>query len=265
MIQVMAAGMGTNMAGMICGMIERDERPNLILFADTGGEKLHTYTYLGVMNEFLPKYGWPKIEVVRAMKGPMRGPKHFESLEAQCLRLGVLPSLVYGMKTCSQKYKIRPQDTYLASWQTAIDAWARGERVVKLIGYDVDEKRRYEGRPLDTPDGKYRLRYPLVEWDWGREECVEAIQRFQLPLPGKSACFFCPSSSKKEVVRLREEYPSLYKRAVAMEDKARSGTGEGKATGLHTIKGLGRQYAWGEIDGVEQERPIDVPCECIND
>ena len=37
---------------------------------------------------------------------------------------------------------------------------------------------------------------------WGRDDCVAAIARVGLPQPGKSACFFCPSSKKHEIITL---------------------------------------------------------------
>jgi hypothetical protein len=43
----------------------------------------------------------------------------------------------------------------------------------------------------------------------GRDECVQAIQAAGVPLPGKSACFFCPSSKQREVLDLKRRHPSF--------------------------------------------------------
>ena len=64
-----------------------------------------------------------------------------------------------------------------------------------------------------------------------------------LPQPGKSSCFFCPSMRAEEIIDLREHYPDLFRRALAMEDNARAN--------LKTVQGLGRNYSWRERFGKE--------------
>ena len=44
-----------------------------------------------------------------------------------------LPSVAYGFKTCSQKYKTQPVDKFLNNHPDAIAAWKRGERVVDTL------------------------------------------------------------------------------------------------------------------------------------
>ena len=65
-----------------------------------------------------------------------------------------------------------------------------------------------------------------------------------LPQPGKSSCFFCPSMRAEEIIDLRECYPDLFRRALALEDNARAN--------LKTVRGLGRNYSWKERFGKEQ-------------
>jgi len=252
-VSVVAYGGGTNSTALLVGMWERGERPDLILFADTGGERPHTYSHIEAVTEWCKTVGFPGILIVRH-----RDKAGLElTLEQRCLDKQAIPSIAYGFKSCSEKHKIRPQNAYLRSWGPAIAAWKRGEPVVKLIGYDADETRRAK----DFDDKRYTPRYPLIEWDWGREECVEAIARAGLPQPGKSACFFCPSSKKREVLELAEQYPELAARAVAMEKNA----------DLHTIKGLGRSYSWGDLiasDQAQQKLILDntqeIPCGCYD-
>src|SRR6185369_11448798 len=110
--------------------------------------------------------------------------------------------------------KAEPQEKYANNWQPARDCWSSGGKVHKSIGYDAGEAHR--GINLKE-DEKYLYRYPLVEWAWFREDCIAAIERAGLPVPGKSACFFCPSSKKHEVLELRKTHPKLFDRAVAME------------------------------------------------
>src|SRR3712207_8674342 len=43
----------------------RGIRPDLILFADTGGEKPETYAYLPVIQRYLARVGFPTVTTVR--------------------------------------------------------------------------------------------------------------------------------------------------------------------------------------------------------
>ena len=185
-ITVCAYGGGTNSTAMLVELARRGQLPNLILFADTGGERPETYAYVAMFDEWLRERGCVGIETVRytTREGITL------TLEQHSLNHKMLPSLAYGFKSCSLRFKRGPQDKYVNNWEPAREAWKRGEKIVKLIGYDLDERHRAK----IEEDKKYTYRYPLIEWGWGRDECVEVIASAQLPQPGKSACFFCPAS-----------------------------------------------------------------------
>jgi hypothetical protein len=67
------------------------------------------------------------------------------------------------------------------------------------------------------------MRYPLREWGLDREACGRLILDQGLPLPPKSACFFCPAMSKIEIAQLRSTDPLMYELAIAMEQTYRLG------------------------------------------
>lgn len=236
MIVVASYGGGTNSTAMLIGCVERGIHVDHILFADTGGEKPHTYEHNARFSDWLVANGMPSITLVR---------KENLTLEQDCLNRKALPSVAYGFKSCSDHFKIRPQRKYLESIGVI--------NHTRLIGFDMDEPQR--ARPI------LGNRYPLIEWGWGRAECVEAIEKAGLPLPGKSACFFCPSSKKAEIKVLRRMYPSLADRAVAMERNAK----------LTEVKGLGRSFSWGDLYEAEDrqedlfgESSIQIECGCYD-
>jgi hypothetical protein len=248
---VVAWGGGTNSTAAVIGLRERSIRPDLILFADTGGEKPETYAYLDQFRSWLAQQSFPDLLVVHK-------DSIYESLEDNCVRKGMLPSLAYGLRSCSDKWKRQPQDKFVNHWPPALEAWKQGQKVVKIIGYDAGEVRRAR----IPEDAKYRYWYPLIEWSWERTECEAAIARAGLPLPMKSACFFCPASKKHEVLWLRQEHPDLFKRATQMERAAEAN--------LITVKGLGRHWSWGQIvqddSDVMEHLPetVEQPCTCID-
>lgn len=229
---VVSYGGGTNSTAMLVGMHFRGERPDLIVFSDTGAEKPHTYQHLDLVDEWLCKNDFPTITRIQGDAA-----NHSGGLEKDCLRRKSLPSIAYGFKTCSQRFKIEPFVKLMNSLPAARSVWEQGGKVQRIVGYDASEPHRADRKiPADVAK-KYDLRYPLIEWNWGREECVAAIARAGLPQPGKSACFFCPSSKKHEILDLRNRYPDLLQRALAIEANAET----------TTVKGLGRHFRWADL------------------
>lgn len=237
--KIVSYGAGTNSTAILVGLYERGERPDAITFADTGGEKPHTYSHLEEVNAWCERVGFPLVTVV---KGSQPQQLKDGGLYEECIRLGVLPSKAYGFSSCSQKWKIEPQRKFDKDFaeKHGIDL----KQITRLIGFDADEHSRVE-RALSYADRTpTQQAFPLYEWGWGREECVEAIKRAGLKQPGKSACFYCPSTKKGEILELRTTYPLLFQKAVEMERVALAG--EGKAPALRG-KGLGRSFNWGEF------------------
>jgi len=235
MTTVVSYGAGTNSTAMLIGLHERGERPDLILFADTGGELPETYRHRDAVSEWCVGIGFPEILTVTAPN---------KLLEQDCIDRAALPSIAYGFKTCSLRWKKEPQDKFLRNNGMA-DA-------TRLIGIDADELHRAKVFPNTV--------YPLIQWDWGRDECVDAIARAGLPQPGKSACFFCPSSKPREIIQLGKDHPDLLERALAMEANAQ----------LTSVKGLGRSYAWADLVKYTDAQldlftaTPEIPCGCFD-
>ena len=251
-MQIVSYGGGTNSTAMLVGLLERGERVDAITFADTGSEKPHTYEHVLVVSEWCVKVGFPAIETVR---GDMPQQLIDKSLERECFRLGKLPAKAYGFSSCSDKWKMEPQRRYNKAF--AAQHGIELSDITRLIGFDADEHSRVERGIENAHKRPVKERYPLYEWGWGREECIEAIDRAGLPQPGKSACYFCPSTKKPELLELRERYPELVARAIEMERRAIAGEGQAPAT---TSAGLGRSFNWrewlGEVDALN-EREAD--------
>lgn len=137
----------------------------------------------------------------------------------------------HGGGSCSLKYKKAPQDAFLATWQPAVDAWARGQRVVRLIGYDAGPRDTLRANhALSINDPLYDCQYPLRQWGWNREACAERILAAGLPVPSKSACWLCIANQPDEIRSL----PRWCLRLIVLVE-ARA------APRLHTVEGLWRR------------------------
>ena len=188
-------GGGVDSTAMLIEFAAQGITPDLILFADTGDEKSETYEYIGYFSKWLRRKGLPPITTVRYEVGNFKHWPPYHSLLENCLTNGTLPSPAFGgIHSCSQKWKIAPQDKYVNAWQPAIDCWLSGKKVRKAIGYDAsvrDQARasRYAVK-YGGSDEKYEYWYPLIDWGWDRDACIARIKRQRLRVPVKSACFY---------------------------------------------------------------------------
>jgi hypothetical protein len=216
MYTLVSFGGGVNSTALIIGLKDRGEKPDAILFADTGGEKPETYEHIETMQSWLSRNGMPPITIVSQKI----------TLEQDCLERETLPGKAFGFGSCSDRFKIQPQKKWLRENGVVDPMW--------LVGIHIGEAHRAQR----TLNQRTDVRFPLIEWEWGQGECVAAIEKEGMKVPVKSACFFCPAMKKHEVIELSIKHPGLAKRAVEMEESAvESGN-------LETVKGLGRHWTW---------------------
>jgi hypothetical protein len=200
----------------------------------------------------------------------------YTTLEGNCLTNETLPSLAFGMKSCSIKWKQVPQDQYLQGAASGPNArpphplWVRtqlaGERIVTLIGYDCGKADRRRSVALKERDADFDYVYPLQLIGWDRQSCIAAIVAAlgMGMLPIKSACFFCPASKHWELYWLAAHHPSLLERALHMERRALTGRhsrfdavqfgstwdelvrNADRFPSTTTTVGLGRSFSWNQ-------------------
>jgi len=228
---VIAYGAGVDSTALLIGLKDRGIRPDLILFADTGDEKAETYAFIPIMNRWLESAGFPTVTTVRYRPVNFKHWPPYETLGENCLTNGTLPSLAFGFKSCSLKWKVDPQNKFCNEWAPAVATWNADAKVRKMIGYDASPKdRKRFAHAIGMEDAKYDYSYPLIEWNWNREACKRRIFEAGLPVPPKSACVFCPATKPAELHTHRKEYLRLI---VMLEARAEPR--------LKTVKGLWRK------------------------
>jgi hypothetical protein len=97
-----------------------------------------------------------------------------------------------------------------------------------------------------------------MEWGCDRDRCKEIITKAGLPIPPKSACFFCPASKRPEIVWLQQHHPDLLQRALTIEENAQAK--------LTSVKGLGRGFRWKDYLTNRDSLPLfdHFPCDESN-
>lgn len=246
---VVSFGGGVNSTALLIGLSEQNKRPDAILFSDTGGEHDEVYRHVEKMSEWCGVNNFPPVTTVKY-------DSRHGTLEQECLNNRTLPSLAFGFRGCSVKWKRQPMDKWVREWPTAIAAWESGLVVCRLIGIHAGESHR----GLIPNDDEFIYDRPLVRWGWGQAECEAACLCGIGYKPIKSACFYCPAAKKHEVIKLAKERPDLFARAVAIEHNAKEN--------LSTVRGLGRNWTWEEVARADANQlklfpeSVDLPCLC---
>ena len=245
---IMCYGAGVDSTAMMFALEDAGIRPDLCTFADTGAEKAETYRTLHTMNSRLLKRGLPL--VLRCKKQTLDSTPYGD-LGGNCSHNETLPSLAFGMKSCSIKWKQGPQDYVVMGCKSGpnkrephqiwIDAQRTGLKPVKLIGYDSSPADIRRSKKVKTEDDSFLYSYPLQDLGWSRPDCVERIKAEGFPVPIKSACFFCPASQKWELWWLAGSNPAQFMEALAIEHKAM----------------LGRHSRWGSDETTYDEEWLE--------
>lgn len=233
-------GSGVDSTAMLVALHDADIIPELILFADTGAEKPETYDHARAMDPILVSWGFPTVTWV---KQNTTAKMNYDDLAGKCLDNETLPSLAFGGKSCSIWSKQDPQDNFikgvnakyvgqelpahLANCNAVHPLWTRaqetGRKIIKLIGYDNGPADIRRSKNLKLEDNDFMFCYPLQLLGWARAECIAAITEAGLPVPVKSACYFCPASQKWEMWWLAGTHPDLFEKALQIEMTAMLG------------------------------------------
>ena len=262
-IYIASFGGGTNSTAMIIDLLNSGGHLDLIIFADTGAEHPETYCHIEKFNHWLTKKGYS--EIVRVQNKYKNG--SVDKLEERCLQEKMLPSYAYGFKGCSKRYKLGPIEKFINNWEPAKKSIKNGNKVIRLIGFDVGEEHRVLTATKNDklePSKKYIFQYPLYEKGINRQDCIEIIKKEGLLLPGKSSCFFCPAMKKDEILTLKHKYPDLFQRAINLERNAKES--------LHTIKGLAGYWSWESFTSQNElfpelfpePRASEICCDCYD-
>jgi hypothetical protein len=131
------------------------------------------------------------------------------------LTAGTVPQFG-GEHICSLKFKAFPIEVWLRDYFRPVHP--EGGEVRHAFGYNVEEGRRvakseasFESRRIAfgfNADEKRRIAraemydtpqrigfYPLVEWNWTRQDCLDYLQKLFGVVWPKSACIYCPFNS----------------------------------------------------------------------
>jgi hypothetical protein len=208
---------------------EFENVPDYAIFADTQREPPWVYDALermenlGSIPVLKPTHGDIGDSVTSAVKGVGRFASIPFWVEGEDGREAP------GRRQCTREYKIdvvKGEIRRLLGLKTR--QWAKGKfHVEEWVGISVDEAHRAKPSRADW----ITSRWPLLERHMRRSECKRWLADNGHPIPGKSACIFCPYRNAKEWQRWREDHPELFEEACQWDEKIRaSGTLRGMSS-----------------------------------
>lgn len=220
---ILSYGMGVDSTAILLRWaLEPETRPDwenfAILTAMTGNE--WPQTAQEVTDHTIPlinMMGWRWVQIARKGNSSAHGYRVLsDSTQTQNLFIegdfklsdelrlaGTVPQ-VGGTRKCSIKAKGEPLDAFI--WDEL------GDRpYIHVMGFEANEK----GRAIrDEKEGRKALEaagrdphqripvYPLIEWGWTRQDCLDYIEEHLGVVWHKSACTFCPFSMSNNASRL---------------------------------------------------------------
>jgi hypothetical protein len=83
------------------------------------------------------------------------------------------------------------------------------------MGISLDEIHRANDR---SPVPHERVAYPLLDLMLRRTDCQRIIRDAGLPVPPKSACWFCPMKRPEDWQEQRRNTPELFEKSAQLEE-----------------------------------------------
>lgn len=181
------------------------ERPDYGIMVDCGYEKTATLEYMyNVTIPRMRKAGVPfyMLNTVDYTNNELVDGKGYVNIPAFRLKEDGTISKLYTR--CNSTWKVR-----------VTRMWARQQGINNMenwLGISTDEERRVKLSSLRW----ITLRYPLIELEMSREQCVYAIAKAGWPLPPRSSCVFCPQQDEKAWQTVRNT-PKDWERVINAE------------------------------------------------
>ncbi len=191
-MKILSFGGGVNSTAILCLKLQGKYDFDAMIFANTGGELPETYDYLEkVVKPLCREYNIP-FHIVS-----------FGSLYDDYFEKKIIPYRI--IRSCTDKYKIRIMHKFIKE--------KYGEDITWIIGIDYGEKERAS---------RFNGEFPLIDRGIDRNGCKKIISSYDLPIPHKSGCFFCPFTSLDGWIELFENHKELFLKAEAFEKNSRN-------------------------------------------
>lgn len=248
----LGAGVQSSTMALMAAHGEILPMPTVAVFCDTGDEPASVYNWIKWLRPNLP-FGFVEVSRGHLASEQLKIREH-QKKPGKFWAKSLIPAFVMNKdgtrgimgRQCTFNYKVEELEKHarrcvehkgprIRAWQkkhaaamTALrqarkdkitcPAWAWDEMqsdalVIQWIGISIDEV--YRMKPARHPWIKHR--WPLIEKEMNRHDCLRWMEAKGYPRPPRSACVYCPFHSNAEWRRLRDDEPKEFARAIAFE------------------------------------------------
>lgn len=208
-VQIWSCGGGVQSVGIAALILQgKIPRPDMGLMVDTGFESEGVMAYvrqkvkpamdeIGIPFEIIRTEDWLENHGLFDKKGYCVIPAFRRNDDGTVSRMGT---------RCNGSWKDLVIKRYLkANGITKCDNW---------IGISTDEAHRAQR----VQKVKWMTKvYPLIEYGYSRQDCLNAIREIGWEPPERSSCIMCPLKTKYEWLFLSVKHPESFKRAQEIE------------------------------------------------
>lgn len=214
----LGAGVQSTTMALMAAHGEITPMPDCAIFADTQAEPHAVYKHLRwLMSPNVLPFPVHIITAGNLRAAIMRPRKTGKFPEMP------LPAFVEGGglvdRQCTADYKIRPIIKQIRKLLGITRRRSPVDVVVEQwIGISTDEIMRMK----PARDAWIANRWPLIEKRMSRGDCLEWLKRHDYPIPGKSACTFCPFHANATWRNMKRNDPEKFADAVAVDSLIRN-------------------------------------------
>lgn len=181
------------------------ERIDFAIHSDTTHERSSTYAFAVEWTPWLQEH---KIKVVTVVNQDSEGTRVLMKEREVQIPAYTITEDKKGQirRQCTGAWKIAPMRRWLQKNRN-------GKPIELWLGISKDEYHRAK----DSGRKYIRHRFPLLELNMTRQDCLDYLAAHDLPSPGKSSCVFCPFLNKAAWADMRTNHPEDWKKAVEID------------------------------------------------
>lgn len=213
----LGAGVQSSTLALMAALGEIGPMPAGAIFADTHAEPASVYKWLDWLEKQLP---FPVYRVDAGSLTEKSLTKFTNRKTGKQYVRSMIPAYVQNAdgtkgiagRSCTYDHKIVP----ITKKVRELAAIKRGQKTVgaiQWIGISFDEIHRM--KPCRESWSLHR--WPLIEREMSRHDCIAWMEKNGFPKPPRSACTYCPFHSDHEWRRLKNNEPEEFAAAVQFE------------------------------------------------
>ncbi len=217
---------GKDSSAMLLLQIERGLPIDVVLWAETGMDFPEMSAHIEKLDDYLYRERGLHITKLRHPKGfeylmfevPLQKPRAIERRIA-----AGMPTKGCGWPGMRVRWCTGQLKTHLL--QKEVNRLKKEKNAINYIGIAADEAHRCKDDP--------HMRYPLVEWGITEADALKICYDRGFDFGGlyeiyrRASCWCCPFQRISELRKLRHSHPDLWKRLLAMDERARAMFGPG--------------------------------------